>query len=259
MGARHQTSVLEVRGTVTATSTYHSLPDTVAVGDGRRLLVSRMANDVAANGMNLLQHGAVGPQTRLNYAASLLKFESWLELRGEKHRDRRRNRCRNAHLDGKRVHERESGELRRTVAQCLDGQVPVVRQTRCSQIAEDLEEPPGLAAPLTLSLAETLGACSMVRDRVQTGGARPAFYFFGTVGDVGAPFLCSARDSATWCLHFAGPCRISQSSWQPKKQSDQRRYERSTIHSSWTVPWLENSSPSGRPSEAKGRKNRCGP
>ena len=53
-------------------------------GRRRRLLVCRMANDAAANGMNLLQHGAVGPQTRLNYAASLLKFESWLEQRKKK-------------------------------------------------------------------------------------------------------------------------------------------------------------------------------
>ena len=53
-------------------------------GRRRRLLVSRMANDAAANGMNFLQHGAVGPQTRLNYAPSLLKFERWLEQREEK-------------------------------------------------------------------------------------------------------------------------------------------------------------------------------
>ena len=88
----------------------------------RRLLVCRSANDAAANGMNLVQHGAVGPQTRLNYATSLLKFASWLEPR---------NRCRNVHLDGKRVHARKSDELRGTVAQCLDGQVPIVRQAWC--------------------------------------------------------------------------------------------------------------------------------
>ena len=63
------------------------------------------------------------------------------------------------------------------------------RQTRCPQIAEYLEEPPGLAAPLTWTLEETLGAWSLVRDRVQTGGARSAFC--GTVGDDGASFLCS--------------------------------------------------------------------
>ena len=50
----------------------------------RRLLVCRMANDAAANGMNLIQNGAVGPQIRLNYATSLLKFESWLERQREK-------------------------------------------------------------------------------------------------------------------------------------------------------------------------------
>ena len=33
-GELNQTSVLEVRCTVAATSTYHSLPETVAVGDG---------------------------------------------------------------------------------------------------------------------------------------------------------------------------------------------------------------------------------
>ena len=103
--------------------------------------------------VNLLQHGAVGPQTRLNYAASLLKFESWLEQRGE-NRDRRRNRCHNVHLDGKRVHERKSGERRRTVAQCLDGQVPIVRQAWCPQVAENQEKPPGLATPLTWTLEE---------------------------------------------------------------------------------------------------------
>ena len=53
-------------------------------GRRRRLLVCRMANGAAANGMNFLQHGAVGPQTRLNYTAALLKFESWLEQREEK-------------------------------------------------------------------------------------------------------------------------------------------------------------------------------
>ena len=53
-------------------------------GRRQRLLLSRLANDAAANGMNLLLHGAVGPQTRLNYAASILKFESWLEQREEK-------------------------------------------------------------------------------------------------------------------------------------------------------------------------------
>ena len=159
-------------------------------GRRRRLLVSRMANDAAASGMNLLQHGDVGPQTRLNYDASLLKFEGWLEQR-EENRDRRRNRRRNVHLDGKRVHERESGEPRRTVAQCLDGQVPIVQQTRCPQIAENLEKPPGLAAPLTWTLEETLGACSMVRGHVQTGGARPAFC--GAVGDDGALFVCTSR------------------------------------------------------------------
>ena len=68
--------------------------------------------------------------------------------------------------------------------QCLDGQVPIVRQTRCPQISENLEKPPGLAAPLFWTLEETLGACSMVRDRVQTGGARPAFC--GAVDDDGA-------------------------------------------------------------------------
>ena len=45
----------------------------------RRLLVCRMANDAAGNGMNLLQRGAVDPLTRLNYATSFLKFGSWLE------------------------------------------------------------------------------------------------------------------------------------------------------------------------------------
>ena len=74
-----------------------------------------------------------------------------------------------------KVYERESGELRRTVAQCLDGQAPIVQKTRCPQIAENLEKHPGLAAALTWTLEETLGVCSMVMDRVQTGGARPTF------------------------------------------------------------------------------------
>ena len=81
----------------------------------------------------------------------------------------------------------KSSELRITVAQCLDGQVPIVRQTWCPQVAENLEKPPGLAAPLTWTLEETLGTCSVVPDRVQIGGARPALY--GTVGDDGAPFV----------------------------------------------------------------------
>ena len=129
-----------------------------------RLLVCRMANEAAAN--------AVGPQTRLNYAASLLKFESWLEHR---ERDQRRNRRRNVHLDGKRVHESEAGELRRTVAQCLDGQVPIVRQTRCPQIAENLERPPGLAMGLLvktevpfLCTSRRAPACETVRPRAST-------------------------------------------------------------------------------------------
>ena len=155
-----------------------------------RLLVCRMANDAAADGMNLLQHGAVRPQTRPNYAASLLKFESWLEQREEKV-------VTDAEIDAAMCSWMENEftkgnqALRRKVAQCLDGQVHIVRQTRCPQIAKDLEKPPGLAAPLTWTLKETSGACSMVRDRVQTGGARPAFH--GTVGDDGAPCLCPAR------------------------------------------------------------------
>ena len=182
----------------------------------RRLLVCRNANNAAANGMNLFLHGAVGPQTRLNYATSL---------------DRRRNRCHNVHLDV-RVHERTSGKLRRTVAQCLDGQVPNVRQAWCPQVAENLEKPPGLAVSLTRTLEETLGACSVVRNRVQIGGTKPAFC--GT--DAGAPPMhgqesSSEKDSATWCLHFAGPCRTSQ------------------------APWHANRSPSGWPQEAKARKN----
>ena len=77
------------------------------------------------------------------------------------------------------------------------------------ELPENLEKPPELAAPNTRTLQETLGACSVVRDRVQIGGAKPAFC--GTVGDAGAPLLCTARrapaflDSATWCLDFAGP------------------------------------------------------
>ena len=128
----------------------------------------------AANGMNLLQHEAVEPQTRVNYAASLVKFGSWLEQREEKV-------VFDADIDAamctwvEKVYERESGELRRTVAQCLDGQAPIVQKTRCPEIAKDLEKHPGLAAPLTWTLEETLGVCSMVMDRVQTGGARPTF------------------------------------------------------------------------------------
>ena len=38
---------------------------------------ARMTSEAAAKGMNLLQLGAVGPQTRQNYAASLMKFEQW--------------------------------------------------------------------------------------------------------------------------------------------------------------------------------------
>ena len=91
----------------------------------------------------------------------------------------------------KRVHERKSNELRRTVAQCLDGQVPIVRQAWCPQVATNLEKLPGLAAPLTRTLEETLGACTVVRDRAQIGGAKPTFY--GTVGDDGALLLCTAR------------------------------------------------------------------
>ena len=53
-------------------------------GRRRRLLVCCMANDAAASGMNLLQHGAVGPQTQLNFAFTLRKFGSWLEQREEK-------------------------------------------------------------------------------------------------------------------------------------------------------------------------------
>ena len=122
--------------------------------------------------MNFVQHGSVG-------------------LRLGCLRDRRRIRCRNVHLDGNQVHERKSDDLRRTVAQHLDGQVPIVRQAWCPQVAKNLEKPPGLAAPLIQTLDEILGACSVVRDRVQIGGAKPAFY--GTVGDDGAPFLCTVR------------------------------------------------------------------
>ena len=35
-----------------------------------------------------------------------------------------------------------------------------------------------------------------------------------------------------------GALQNSQSSSQAEKLADQRKYERSTIHSSWTVPWL---------------------
>ena len=97
---------------------------------------------------------------------------------GRKSRDRRRNRRRKVRLDGKRVHERESGELRRTVAQCLDGQVPIVRQTWCPQIAENLEKPPGLAALLTWTLEETLRAvwsgipCKLVEQGQHSMGLR---------------------------------------------------------------------------------------
>ena len=41
----------------------------------RQLLAARMSSEAAARGMNLLQLGAHGPQTRQNYAASLLRFE----------------------------------------------------------------------------------------------------------------------------------------------------------------------------------------
>ena len=43
-----------------------------------------MSSDAAANWTNLLQLGAVGPQTRLNYASSLLKFEVWMNQREAK-------------------------------------------------------------------------------------------------------------------------------------------------------------------------------
>ena len=48
----------------------------------RELLAARMSSEAAAKGLNLLQLGAVGPQTRQNYAASLLKFENWVGQQG---------------------------------------------------------------------------------------------------------------------------------------------------------------------------------
>ena len=47
----------------------------------------------------------------------------------------------------------------------------------CPQAPEHLEEPPGLVAPFTLSLAETLGASGVVGDCVPSDGARPAYSF----------------------------------------------------------------------------------
>ena len=47
----------------------------------RQLLAARMSSEAAANGMNLLQLGAVGPQTRPNYDAIILKFQSWVNQR----------------------------------------------------------------------------------------------------------------------------------------------------------------------------------
>ena len=111
-----------------------------------------------------------------------------------KNRDRRRNRCRNVHLDGKRTHVKKPDELR-AFACCSDRQAPIVRQAWCPRVAKNLEKPPGLAAPLTRTLDETLGACSVVRDRAQIGGAKPACY--GTVGDDVAPFLTRGQESSS--------------------------------------------------------------
>ena len=64
----------------------------------RQLLAARMSSEAAANGMNLPQLGAVGPQTR-----PILKFRNWVNQRKDGVRDRRRNRRRNVRLDGGRV------------------------------------------------------------------------------------------------------------------------------------------------------------
>ena len=97
---------------------------------------------------------------------------------GRKGLDRRRNRRRNVHMDGKRVHERESRELR-TFGRHGARKLP--KPWRSLQDGQRFS--PGRSRKPWVR-------ASMVRDRVQTGEARPAFY--GTVGDEGGS-LCSAR------------------------------------------------------------------
>ena len=184
-------------------------------GRRRPLLVCRNANDAAANGLNLLTTWSSRPSDSAESRYIPPEVRKLVGTPRRRNRDRRRNRCRNVHPDGKRVHERKSDEPR-TVAQCLDGQVPVVRQTRCPQVAKNLEKRPGLAAPLTRTLEETLGACSMVRDRCRL--AEQSQHSIGLLVMTG--LLSYARPGAS---HFEGPCRTSQ------------------------VPWHTNWSPSGWP------------
>ena len=88
-----------------------------------------------------------------------------------------------------------------------------------------------MAALLTQTLGETLGTCSVVRDRVQIGGAMPALD--GTVGDDGAPFLCTAsrapahdtvRRGASMLRRRADPQRFSRRSRQTNEGTDFQRH-----------------------------------
>ena len=76
-----------------------------------RLLATRMSSNAAANGMNLLQFGAVGLSDSAELRCLPPEIRDLDEPLRSKGRDRRRNRGRNVPLDGSRVYERKSYEL----------------------------------------------------------------------------------------------------------------------------------------------------
>ena len=130
-----------------------------------------------------LQHGAVGPQTRLDYAASLLKFESWLEQREEKvvtHAEIDAAMC--TRMENEFMKGIGRAQEKRLLSAWMDKHASFGRHG-----ARTLPKTwRSLQGWHRLSLGRSRKPW-VLRDRVQTGGARPTFY--GTVGDDGALHL----------------------------------------------------------------------
>ena len=120
------------------------------------------------------------------------------------------------------------------------------RAAWCPQVAKNLEKPPGLAPPLTWTLEETLGACSVVRDRVQIG-TRSQELSWPCTGQERRHHQRSHGMLALLHLHFARLCRTSQvpwhANWSPPEWKLGKKLEKTVVvlHPSDFLPFFPES------------------
>ena len=133
----------------------------------RRLLAARMSSDAAANGTNLLQLGAVGPQTRLNYASSLLKFEIWMNQREAKAvTDAEIDAAMSAWMEAEFMKGNPVSSREQLVSAWMD-KFPSLGRHGARKLPNTWRSLQDWQRHFTWSLTEALGASGMVGDCVQ--------------------------------------------------------------------------------------------